>query len=169
MPTRPIGRITFGTPTRASVRRIVNLAALQGLLWGVNTMTIRILLIDEHKPAREILARRLAAMPGMDVVGSTCDGDQAIREIEGLNPDVVLIDTKMKQADGMDICRRALAADQQTTVAVLTSYLDPNERRLAYEAGVNGYLLKDVDTSNLTDWIKLAVSNDQDDPDDEPE
>jgi DNA-binding NarL/FixJ family response regulator len=69
----------------------------------------------------------------------------------------------------MDICRRALAADQQTTVAVLTSYLDPNERRLAYEAGVNGYLLKDVDTSNLTDWIKLAVSNDQDDPDDEPE
>ena len=112
-------------------------------------MIIRIFLIDEHRPAREILARRLASMPGLDVVGSTCDGEEAIREIEGLSPDAVLIDTKMKQADGMDICRRAIAADNQASVAVLTSYLDPDERRLAYQAGVDGYLLKDVDTGNL--------------------
>ena len=132
-------------------------------------MTIRIFLIDEHRPAREMLARRLASMPGLDVVGSTCDGDEAIREIEGLNPDVVLIDTKMKKADGMDICRRAVAADKQATVAVLTSYLDPDERRLAYQAGVDGYLLKDVDTDNLANWIKLAVGrgpDSLDDPDD---
>ena len=132
-------------------------------------MTIRIFLIDEHRPAREILARRLASMPGLDVVGSTCGGEEAIREIEGLSPDVVLIDTKMKQADGMDICRRAVAADNQATVAVLTSYLDPDERRLAYQAGVDGYLLKDVDTDNLANWIKLAVGRNQeslDDPED---
>ena len=129
-------------------------------------MTIRILLIDEHRPAREILARRLASMPGLDVVGSTCDGDEAIREIEGLNPDVVLIDTKMKQSDGMDICRRALAADRQATVAILTSYLDPDERRQAYEVGVDGYLLKDVDTGNLANWIKLAVARGSDDDED---
>ena len=121
-------------------------------------MTIRIFLIDEHRPAREILARRLASMPGLDVVGSTCGGEDAIREIEGLSPDVVLIDTKMKQVDGMDICRRAVAAGNQTTVAVLTSYLDPDERRLAYQAGVDGYLLKDVDTRNLATWIKSAVA-----------
>ena len=46
-------------------------------------------------------------------------------------------------------------------MAVLTSYLDPDERRLAYEAGVNGYLLKDVDTSNLTDWIRSTVADDE--------
>jgi len=125
-------------------------------------MTIRIFLIDEDRPTREILARRLASMPGLDVVGSTCDGDQAIREIEGLSPDVVLIDTKMKQADGMEICRRAVAADDQATVVILTSYLDPDERRLAYQAGVSGYLLKDVDTGNLANWIKLAVGRDPD-------
>ena len=127
-------------------------------------MTIRIFLIDENRPARENLARRLASMPGVDVVGSTCDGDQAIREIEGLNPDVVLIDTKMKLADGMEICRRAVAIDNQATVAILTSYLDPEERRLAYQAGVNGYLLKDVDTGNLANWIRLAVGRDPDGP-----
>ena len=98
-------------------------------------------------------------MPGLDVVGSNCDGEEAVREIAGLNPALVLIETKMKRADGIDICRRALAAGEQTTVAVLTSYLDPDERRLAYEAGVNGYLLKDVDTGNLANWIKLAVEN----------
>ena len=69
----------------------------------------------------------------------------------------MLIDTKMKQADGIDICRRALAAGEQTKVAVLTSYLDPNERRQAYEAGVEGYLLKIVDTHSLSDWIRIAV------------
>lgn len=128
-------------------------------------MTIRIFLIDEHRPTREILARRLASMPGLDVVGSTCNGDEAIREIEGLSPDVVLIETKMKQADGIDICRRALAADDQATIAVLTSYLDPDERRQAYQVGVDGYLLKDVDTGNLANWIKLAVQREQDEDD----
>lgn len=125
-------------------------------------MAIRIFLIDEHQPSRERLARRLESMPGLDVVGSTCDGDQAVREIETTHPDVVLIDTKMKQADGIDLCRRAVAAGQQTRVAVLTSYLDPNERRLAYQAGVDGYLLKDLDTGNLANWIRLAVEKDSD-------
>ncbi len=126
-------------------------------------MSIRIFLIDEHRPVREILARRLASIPGLDVVGSTSDSEEAIRDIAGLSPDVVLIDTKMKQADGIDLCRRALAAGEQTKVAVLTSYLDPNERRQAYQAGVNGYLLKNVDTANLANWIRLAVGCSTDD------
>jgi DNA-binding NarL/FixJ family response regulator len=126
-------------------------------------MTILVFLIDEHRPTREILARRLASIPGLDVVRSTSDGESAIREIAGLSSDVVLIETKMKRSDGIDICRRALAADDQTTVAVLTSYLDPDERRLAYQAGVDGYLLKDVGTSDLADWIKLAVQQDSGD------
>ena len=126
-------------------------------------MTIRIFLIDEHRPGREILARRLASIPGISVVGSACNGDQAIREIKGLNPDLVLIDTKMKQSDGIDLCRRALATDDQTTVAILTSYLDPEERRQAYQVGVDGYLLKDVDTLNLANWIRLAVHQEEED------
>ena len=122
---------------------------------------IRIYLIDEHRSAREIIARRLATMPGLEVVGSTCDGEEAIRAIAVLSPDVVLIDTKMKQADGIDLCRRALAAGKQATVAILTSYLDPDERRHAYRAGVDGYLLKDADTNNLANWIRSAVGPNQ--------
>ncbi|MCH8298151.1 MAG: response regulator transcription factor [Chloroflexi bacterium] len=127
-------------------------------------MSIRIFLVDEHRSVREILARRLASMPGLDVVGSTSDSEEAIRDIAGLRPDVVLIDTKMKQANGIDICRRVLAAGEPTKVAVLTSYLDPDERRQAYQAGVNGYLLKDVDTANLANWIRLAINRSREDP-----
>ena len=69
----------------------------------------------------------------------------------------MLIDTKMKQADSMDVCRRVLGVDEQIKVAVLTSYLDPDERRQACEARVEGYLLKIVDTHSLSGWIRLAV------------
>ena len=95
-------------------------------------MSTRIFLIDEHRPAREILARRLASMPGLDVLGSSCDGEEAIREIAEFSPNVVLIESKMKLGDGINLCRRALAASRQATVAILTSYLDLDEWRQAY-------------------------------------
>ena len=58
-----------------------------------------------------------------------------------------------------------MAVEKQATVAILTSYLDPDERRQAYQAGVNGYLLKDVDTENLVNWIRVAVDQDPEDDD----
>ncbi len=94
-------------------------------------MTIRIVIIDENGPAREILARRLKSLPDMDVVGTTCDSEEGLRQIQELRPDVVLIETKMKKADGMDVCRRACAVVGATKVTVLTSYADPEERRTA--------------------------------------
>ena len=120
-------------------------------------MSIRVFIIDEHTRARQMLARRLASLPGLEVVGTTCDGEGGLRQIEKLHPDVVLLDTKMKRADGMDICRRACASTNGGKIAILTSYIDPEERRLAYQAGVSGYLLKEVDTPNLARWIALLV------------
>ena len=51
-------------------------------------MSIRVFIIDEHRSARRMLARRLASLPDMDVVGSTCDGEEGLRQIQGLRPDV---------------------------------------------------------------------------------
>ena len=70
------------------------------------------------------------------MVGFTSDGEAAIREIVTLCAYLVFIDTKMKQADGTDVCRRVLGADEQIKVAVLTFYLDPDEQRQTCEAGV---------------------------------
>ena len=90
-------------------------------------------------------------------MGFTSDSEAAIREIVTLFPDLLLIDTNMKQADAMGVCRRVLGAGEQIKVAVLTSHRGPDERRQACEAGVEGYLLKIVDTNNLSDWIRLVV------------
>ena len=91
------------------------------------------------------------------MVGFTSDSEAPIRKIVTLFPDLLLIDTKIKQADAMGVCRRVLGADEQIKVAVLTSHRGPDERRQACEAGVEGYLLKIVDTNNLSDWIRLVV------------
>ncbi len=120
-------------------------------------MSIRIFLIDEHRSAREMLARRLASCPDMEVVGNTDDAEEGLRQISQLRPDLVLLDVKMKNADGMEVCRRACSSSG-VKVAVLTSYTDPEEHRQASLAGARGYLLKEVDTPKLAQWIRLLAS-----------
>ncbi len=119
-------------------------------------MSTRVYLIDEHGPTREILARRLESVSDMIVVGSTGDGEEGVRQVEKLRPHLVLLDTKMRRCDGIDLCRR-ICSSGTAKVAILTSYVDTTERKLAYQAGVSGYLLKDVDTSSLGRWIKLVA------------
>ena len=128
-------------------------------------MAIRIFIIDEHRPAREMLARRLAALPDMEVVGSSNDGAEGLRQVAQLRPDLVLLDVKMKNADGLEVCRRACSSGFGTQVAILTSYIDPEERRMAFRAGVRGYLLKEVDTPKLVRWIRHLVGLPEGKPD----
>ena len=63
----------------------------------------------------------------------------------------------MRNADGMEVCRRVCSSSEGVKVAVLTSYNDPEERRQAYLAGASGYLLKEVDTPKLAQWIRLLT------------
>ena len=78
------------------------------------------------------------------MAGNTGDGEEGLRQIADLIPDVVLLDTKMRKADGMDVCRRACSTSGGPKVAVLTSYRDPEELRLASQAGGTGYFLLNV-------------------------
>ncbi len=104
-----------------------------------------------------MLARRLASCPDMEVVGDTDDAGEGLSQIGRLRPDLVFLDVKMKKVDGMAVCRRVCASGNGTKVAVLTSYTDPEERREAYLAGASGYLLKEVDTPKLAQWIRLLA------------
>ena len=121
-------------------------------------------ILDEHKSARDGLVRRLAKVPDIEVVGDTGDGEVGLRRIGELHPQIVLIDTKMKRADGLDVCRRACSIDGRTKIAVLTSYEDVEERRRAARAGVCGYFLKDVDTARLAYSIRRLAGDDADGP-----
>ena len=118
-------------------------------------MTIRVVIIDENGPARVMLARRLASfLPDLEVVGSTGDSEEGLRQIQEYAPDIVLLDIKMKRADGLETCRRACSINGKANVVVLTSYIEHQERKMAYEAGASGYLLKEVDTPKLVQRIR---------------
>lgn len=129
-------------------------------------MSVRIFIIDEHPSAREMLARRLGSRPDMKVVGTTGEAETGLRQIEELHPDVVLLDTKMHKADGLEVCRRVCSIANGAKVAILTSYVDPAERRMARQAGAQGYLVKEVDTPKLVRWIRrlVGVPDDTADP-----
>jgi len=119
---------------------------------------MRVLIIDENKAIREILARRLASSPDIEMVGSTGDSEEGLRQIKELAPDVVLLDIKMRNANGMDVCRRACAANGKAKVAVLTSYDDLDERRMANQLGASGYFLKEVGTDMLVAQLRRMVA-----------
>ncbi len=115
---------------------------------------IRLLIIDEHVDAGNILARRLSSISGFQVVGTTADAEEGLRQIGNLVPDLVLLDIKMTDADGLDVCRRACSQFGIHKVAVLTSYGDTSDIRKAQEAGAKGYFLKEVNTQRLAHEIR---------------
>lgn len=115
--------------------------------------TVRVLLVDDHALVREGLRAVLACEPELQVVGEAGSAqvalDMAIRE----HPDVVLLDIRLPDRDGIDTTRRLRAALPDTAVVLLTMYETRGLARRALEAGAMGYLLKD----SPAPLIRMAV------------
>ena len=109
----------------------------------------RLLIIDEHRAVRQALVSRLQQTGKLEVVGSTGSAEEGLLQVEALRPSIVLLETKRSDGTGLETCRRIARSHPQTTVIVLTSYEDENERQAAFMAGATRYLLKDIDSSRL--------------------
>ena len=120
-------------------------------------MPIRVYIIDEHSAVRMNLVRRLSAAEGILVVGDSGEARVALDELRTLRPDVVLIEVKMKRADGVGVCARAACLDHRLKVVVSTIYADTEEQRRVHKAGAVAYLLKDLDTPRLVERLKALV------------
>jgi DNA-binding NarL/FixJ family response regulator len=114
---------------------------------------IRVLLADDHPVVREGLRGMLAAEPDITVVGEAASGPEAVALAERLRPDVVLMDLRMPDGDGVDATRRLAG----TTVVVLTTYDSDADILRAVEAGAAGYLLKDTPRAVLADSVRAAA------------
>lgn len=114
----------------------------------------QLLIIDDHDDVRKALKARLNALPDMEVVGCTGCWESGLSQALSLEPDVVLLETK--RADGEGLKALACLADQCACadVVVLTSYADAQERAEACSKGAAGYLLKDIDTRQLVREIR---------------
>src|SRR5688572_33262956 len=84
---------------------------------------IRIVVVDDHEIIRHGLRQTLAREADMDVVGEARSGAEAVRIAQQLQPDIMLLDVKLDDLDGPEVCRRVLAVAPTTAVVMLTSYL----------------------------------------------
>jgi two-component system, NarL family, response regulator LiaR len=117
---------------------------------------IRVLIVDDHAVVREGLRTFLELQDGIDVIGEAADGLQAVEQTETLKPDVVLMDLIMPRVDGVQAMRSLQEQGSRSRVIVLTSFLDDERLLPAIEAGAAGYLLKDVEPSELARAIRTA-------------
>ena len=103
---------------------------------------IRVMVVDDHPIVREGLRDALEASGRFDVVGLAGDGEEAVRIVEGLSPDVVVMDVKMPGKDGIDACREILELLPDTRVLMLTASTEDDAVIEAVAAGATGYFLK---------------------------
>jgi DNA-binding NarL/FixJ family response regulator len=117
----------------------------------------RLLIIDEHDTVREALEARLNAAAGLEVVGCTGCWETGLREAVSQKPDVVLLETKRTDGEGLDALRCLTEQCPSTSVVVLTSYPDAEEKEEALQMGAASYILKDIDTPQLVREIQAVA------------
>jgi DNA-binding NarL/FixJ family response regulator len=125
-------------------------------------MSVRVLLVDDQALIRAGFRMILEAEEDLEVVGECGDGTQAIDSVKRFMPDVVLMDIRMPEMDGIEATRRIVGGDGETAVKVLMlTTFDLDEYVYdALRAGASGFLLKDVPADQLVAGIRLVAVGD---------
>ncbi len=113
---------------------------------------IGILLVDDHQVVREGLRHMLGREEDMEVVGEADGATEALNLVELLSPEVILMDIKMPEMDGIELTRQLLEKRPACNVIMLTLYDEYMEQAL--QVGAGGYLLKDIKRAELTQAIR---------------
>jgi DNA-binding NarL/FixJ family response regulator len=120
----------------------------------------RVLVVDDQTVVRDGLVLLLGLLPGLEVVGSAGDGEEAVRLVGEHSPDVVLMDLRMPRVDGVEATRRIKAEYPAVQIVVLTTYSDDESVFAALEAGARGYLTKDAGADEIARAINAVLGGD---------
>ena len=118
---------------------------------------IRILIADDHLIIRQGLRLILETEEDFELVAEATDGAEALILCKNLNPDVVLMDLRMPNMDGLTAIERLRAEQPGVAVVILTTFNEDELMFRGLQAGARGYLLKDTDRSTLFDTIRAAA------------
>jgi DNA-binding NarL/FixJ family response regulator len=121
-------------------------------------MTIRLLLADDHFVVRTGLRAMLESDPDIEIVGEAATGSEAIEIVGETLPDLVLMDLRMPDGDGVEATKHLRELHPDTKVLVLTTYDTDADILRAIEAGATGYLLKDATRDELLRATRLAAA-----------
>jgi two-component system response regulator DevR len=119
---------------------------------------IRVFLVDDHELVRRGIGELLSLEPDIEVVGEAASVAQAEGRIAATHPDVALLDVRLPDGSGIDLCREIRSGSSSIACLMLTAYDDDDAIRAAVLAGASGYVLKDIRGSGLVEAIRAVAA-----------
>lgn len=120
--------------------------------------SIRVFLLDDHEVVRRGLRELLESDGDIEVVGESGLAQEAARRIPALKPDVMVLDVRLPDGSGIDVCRDIRAAHPEIAALILTSYNDDEALFASIMAGAAGYLLKQVRGTDLLETVRRVAA-----------
>ncbi len=120
--------------------------------------TVRVYLVDDHEIVRRGLRELLELEDDIDVVGESGSAEEAQRRIPALRPDVAVLDARLPDGSGIEVCRAVRGVDPSIRGLILTSYDDEQALTAAVLAGASAYLLKAIRGGDLVDTIRRIAA-----------
>ncbi len=118
----------------------------------------RVLIADDHEVVRDGFKRMLSYEEELEFVGEASDGREAVELCRRLKPDLVLMDVRMPNMDGLEAARAIKAEQPEVSVLVISTYRNSGYLLEAIEAGAAGYVLKDATNQQLTNAMRRALT-----------
>jgi two-component system response regulator NreC len=120
-------------------------------------LPVRILVADDHPVVRSGIAALLGVDPEIEIVGEAADGEETLRLVETLHPDLVLLDITMPPEDGLKTAQRLKEKHPEVFVLFLTMHEDDDMLREALRVGGSGYVIKRADEAEIRRAVRAAV------------
>lgn len=118
---------------------------------------IRLLIIDDHEMVREGLKAILTTEPDFEIVGDAANAKQAFELIERLSPDVILLDIRLPDISGIEVCRKVTERYPESAVIILTTFTDESLVAQCIQAGARGFIVKDIERFDLKRSIRAVA------------
>ncbi|MDA8073287.1 MAG: response regulator transcription factor [Actinomycetota bacterium] len=120
-------------------------------------MTIRVFLLDDHQVVREGVRRFLEAEADLVVVGEAASAADALEAVAQSRPDVAVLDVRLPDGDGVEVCREIRSAYPEVACLMLTSFADDEALAHAIMAGASGYVLKEIRGNDLVASVRAVA------------
>lgn len=121
-------------------------------------MATRVFLVDDHEIVRRGVADMLEATGEFEVVGEASTGAEAISRVDGCQPDVAVVDLRLPDVDGVEVCREIRSKHPDLACLILTSFADDEALVEAVMAGASGYVLKQIRGNEIVSSIRRVAA-----------
>jgi two-component system, NarL family, response regulator DevR len=119
--------------------------------------SVRVFLLDDHEVVRRGLRQLLEASDGLEVVGEAGTAQEAIARIPPTRPDVAVLDVRLPDGDGIEVCREVRSSHPEIQCVILTSFTDDQALLQAMLAGASGYVAKQLKGEDIVDAVRRVA------------